>query len=272
MRNSLFASILVLGLFAVSPLRAQTASGPDQALPNLSGIWEVPNDLAVKGRPGDICGEGSCRALLGLPPLGQSQARFFQTLEEPQMLPWAEEQFKKLQATRNPNGNPAQELNPAWGGCVPEGPTELMRGGAFELRQFPDAVLLFFNNDHAVRRVYLDGRGHPANGKPTPVGHSVGKYEGDTLVIDTVGISDKTWIDPQGRPHTDALRLTERIRRVDQETLEIVMTIDDPKTYVKPWRKRIVHLLRPPGPNVWDNTECDELLRMGTHYSAEAPK
>ena len=189
------------------------------------------------------------------------------------MLPWAEEQYKKLRASApNPNANPPQQVNPAWSGCIPEGPTELMRGGAFELLQFPDVVLLLFNNDHAVRRVYLDGRGHPANLQPTPVGHSVGKYEGDTLVVDTVGLSDKTWIDGQGYPHTDALHLTERIRRVDQETMEIVMTMDDPKAYAKPWTKKIVHVLRPPGPNVWDNTECDELLRMGTHYSAESKK
>jgi len=269
MRNSLLASTLLL--FAVTPLPAQTASA--QGRPDLNGIWEVPNDLAVKGRVGNICAEPACRTLLGLPPLAQTQQRFFQTLEEPQMLPWAEEQYKKLRASApNPNANPPQQVNPAWSGCIPEGPTELMRGGAFELVQFPDMVLLLFNNDHAVRRVYLDGRGHPANWRPTPVGHSVGRYEGDTLIVDTVGINDKTWIDGQGHPHTDALRLTERIRRTDPETLEIEMTIDDPKAYAKPWTKKITHLLRPPGPNVWDGTECDELLRMGTHYSAEAQK
>jgi len=101
------------------------------------------------------------------------------------------------------------------------------------------------------------------------MGHSVGKYEGDTLVVDTVRINDKTWIDTQGHPHTDALRMTERYRRLDQNTLEMVFTFDDPKAYVKPWSKRITHTLRPPGLDLWNAADCEELLQMGTHYSQQ---
>ena len=80
----------------------------------------------------------------------------------------------------------------------------------FELRQFPDEVLLLFDEDHWVRRIYMDGRAHPDGLATTWMGHSIGRYEGDTLVIDTVGINDKTWIDRLGHPHTWAATETTR--------------------------------------------------------------
>ena len=192
--------------------------------------------------------------------------------EEPQMLPWAEQQYKAVRAElQDPDANAPQSLNPFWGGCMPEGPSESTARRGFELLQFSDAVLLLFDHDHAVRRIYLDGK-HPADVKPTWMGHSIGRYDGQTLVVDTVGISDKAWIDAAGHPHTDALHVTERFRRVDDKTLEIEMTFNDPKTYAKPWTKQAIHRLRPAGANVWDSTECEELLRLGTHYSAESKK
>jgi len=155
---------------------------------------------------------------------------------------------------------------------MPEGPTESTRRRNFELVQFPDVVLMLFDHDHAVRRIYVDGRGHPDRPGLTWMGHSIGQYEGDTLVAETTGISDKAWIDVQGHPHTDALRVQERFRRLDQNTLEVQLTFNDPNTYIQPWTKTSLHRLRSPGPNIWDSTECEELLRMGTHYSAEPPK
>jgi hypothetical protein len=269
MRNRFVVLFVTVAVFAFSPrIQAQTArpSGADKAVPNLNGIWEAPGNATRR----DICGEPACSALLGVQP---PAARVDRNLDEPQMLPWAEQQYKSVrEGVQDPNAFARGELRPFWGGCMPEGPAESVRRRAFELRQFPDVVLLLFGHDHAVRRVYMDRRGHPANGKTTWMGHAVGKYEGDTLVVDTVGINDKAWIDAQGHPHTDALRLTERFRRVDQDTLEIEMTIDDPKAYSKPWRKNIVHKLRPPGPDVWDQSECEELLEMETHYSAESKK
>ena len=189
------------------------------------------------------------------------------------MLPWAAEQFKKAHEGVALTANPPEQLNPAWNGCMPEGPISPMQGrfARIELRQFPDAVLLFYSTDHGVRRVYMDGRGHPPNLRPTWMGHSIGRYEGDTLVIDTVGIKDQIWLDTEGHPHTDALRLTERIRRMSQNRLEIEITVDDPKTYKQPWKKKLVKGLQEPGPTFWDTSECEELFRMGTHFSAESP-
>jgi hypothetical protein len=271
MRNRFIVLFVTVAVLAFSPaLQAQTPAGPgsaaDKPVPNLNGIWDAPGNAARR----DICGEPACSALLGVQP---PAARVDRNLDEPQMLPWAEQQYKSVrEGVQDPTAFARGELRPFWGGCMPEGPAESTRRRGFELVQFPDVVLLLYGHDHAVRRAYVDGRGHPANLKTTWMGHSTGKYEGDTLVVDTVGINDKAWIDAQGHPHTDALRLTERFRRADQETLEIEMTVDDPKTYSKPWRKSIIHKLRTPGPNVWDSSECEELLQMDTHYSAESKK
>ena len=272
MRNRLIGTIvLVIAVFVFSPgMRAQTAppSAAAKAMPNLSGLWGVPLDFEPRRAGTELCANGGCRAALNLPAL----PRMDKNLEEPQMLPWAEQQYKAVRADlQDPNANAHQELNPFWGGCMPEGPSESTARRGFELVQFPDAVLLLFDHDHAVRRIYLDGK-HTADGKPSWMGHSIGRYDGQTLVVDTVGISDKAWIDGAGHPHTDALHLTERIRRVGPTTLEIEMTFNDPKTYAKPWTKRVVHELRPAGANVWDSTECEELLQLGTHYSAESTK
>ena len=77
------------------------------------------------------------------------------------------------------------------------------------------------------------------------MGHSAGKFEGDTLVIDTVGFNDKTWLDPMGLPHSEAMHVTERMRRVDHDTLENTYTIDDPKMYSKPWTASKIFKLKP---------------------------
>ena len=121
-----------------------------------------------------------------------------------------------------------------------------------------------------MQRVYVDGRGHPADVNPTWMGHSIGRYDGDTLVVDTIGIKGSRWIDHQGHPHSDALHLVERIRRVDENSLEFEVTIDDPTAYKNTWAKKIIREFAPPGPRIWDEANCEELLQMGTHYGAEA--
>ena len=283
MRNGLFASALLLAvMFPVLPLRAQTASRPQagaaQAVPDLSGIWEATIDLAPGDRPrSDICGEPACDGLLKR-PLAHDVI-----VEAPQMLPWAEEKHKAAMEGV-PEGIPfrREEADLYFSACTPLGPSATMLAffNAVEVRQFPDVVLLFFGGiageaDHGVRRIYLDGRGHPPNLKPTWMGHSIGRYEGDTLVVDTIGIisiNGNRFLDLRGHPHTDALRLAERFRRVDQKTLEYEVTIDDPKAYKNTWRIKIVREMAHSGPRFWDDSICEELLQMGTHYGAEARK
>lgn len=257
--------VLVAGFLVAAP--RLDAQGTQSATPDLSGIWESLGGLPDNNPEVALCGiQGVCAAVTGI-----KQEPNPSTAEEPEMLPWAEEHYKRIHDGVALTANPQQQLNPSWSGCMPEGPTELMRRRGFEIRQFSDVVLLLYDQDHAVRRVYMDGRRHPANLKPTWNGHSIGRYEGDMLVIDTVGIKDKVWLDIQGHPHTDALRVTERIRRVQPGRLEIEVTIDDPKTYKKPWKMNLVKGRQEPGPRIWDEGECEEMLQMGTHYSTESP-
>src|SRR5260370_16027215 len=157
---------------------------------------------------------------------------------------------------------------------MPQGSTDLMlvEFRSFELRQFPGEVLLLFDQDHLVRRICLDGRGHPESYPSTWMGHSIGKYEGDTLVVDTVGLNDKTRADRAGHPHTDALHFVERIRRLNPKALQYEGTIDDAKAYKKPWTRKIVQDSLPPGFQLLEGVLCEELLGMGTHYSVKSNK
>ena len=266
----LVSAFLMLVVFAVASLHAQTASRA-QAIPDFSGVWDTPYSLSRN----DICGEPNCRALGDLASPAPNLP-----IDDPHMTPWADAKYKAAREDpQNPKSPVREGANPWFSACVPSGPTALMFTPfvAVEIRQFPDVVLLFFTGtagegDHTVRRLYLDGRGHPANWRPTPMGHSIGRYDRDTLLVDTIGISDRSWLDGQGYPQSDALHLVERFRRPDQKTLEYEVTIEDPQAYTTPWRKKIVRKWSPPGPRIWDNTDCEELLQMGTHYSAEAKK
>ena len=280
MRNGLIASTLLMLVtfsFLATGCSSRVETAGEEAaktIPDLSGIWDAPINLTPSGEQRfDLCGEPTCDALLKY-PLPHDV-----TVVEPQMLPWAEEKYK---AAREgvPEGIPfpREDADPWFSACMPASPSLLMLSpfGDFELRQFPDVVLLLFTGtaggDHEVRRIYVDGRGHPSNGKPTWMGHSIGRYEGDTLVVDTIGIIGNRLIDVQGHPHSDALHLVERIRRVNQKSLEVEVTFDDPKAYKNTWRKKIVRGLAPPGPGFWEDVLCEELLQMGTHYSAESRK
>jgi hypothetical protein len=100
--------------------------------------------------------------------------------------------------------------------------------------QLPGMVLELFEYDHFTRRIFTDGRGHPKDLEPSWMGDSVGHWEGDTLVVDTVGLNDKTWIDRAGHPHSDKMHVIERIHRVGTDTLKVGITVDDPVAYKKP--------------------------------------
>ena len=104
--------------------------------------------------------------------------------------------------------------------------------------------ILFEGNIHSYRQVFMDGRKHPDDPDPTWYGHSIGWYEGDTLVIDTIGLRDDTWIDWNGSVLTQAARVREQIRRPDFGHLEIQVTVDDPKAYTKPWTVKLTQSIK----------------------------
>jgi hypothetical protein len=107
----------------------------------------------------------------------------------------------------------------------------------YKLVQTPTLLVMLFEDDiPSHRQVFLDGRGHPKDPNPMWMGHSIGHWEGDTLVIDTVGFDNRSWLDNVGHSHTEMMHVIERFRRTDLGHLEIEFTIDDPGAYAKPWK------------------------------------
>jgi len=123
--------------------------------------------------------------------------------------------------------------------CVPLGPgytTAADSTGAemMKIVQTPGLIIIL-NPDLTYRQIFLDGRALEAAPNPTWMGYSVGRWDGDTLVVESAGFNDRTWLDHDGHPHTEGLRMTERYRRRDVGTLDVEVTFSDPKAYSKPW-------------------------------------
>jgi len=145
---------------------------------------------------------------------------------KPDPLPWAEA-LSKERVANNLKDVPSAR-------CLPFGITRGSTFFSFRIMQNETVLAILYEED-LPRQIYLDGRKHPEESLSPFVGHSVGKWEGDTLVVDTVGFNDKTWLDPQGHPHTDELHLIESYHRKDLGHLEVEVTIDDPGAYKRPW-------------------------------------
>ena len=118
--------------------------------------------------------------------------------------------------------------------CLPSGPEAERFAGWKRILQTPTAIAIL-NDDLTYRVIFTDGRELEANPAPSWMGYSVGRWEGDTLVVDSVGFNDKTWVSRRGLSHTEALRTRERYRRSDVGHLEVEVTFTDPGAYAKPW-------------------------------------
>jgi Carboxypeptidase regulatory-like domain len=156
---------------------------------------------------------------------------------KPEMKAWAEAIVKE-RAENNHKDSPQ-------GHCWPMGVLySSMITHAWRTVQTSTILVMITEMDApGYRQIYLDGRGHPKDFFPTWTGHSTGKWDGDTLVVDTIGFNDKSWLSTAGEPHTEKMHLTERYRRPDLGHLEIEFTIDDPDTFLKPWViKRVADL------------------------------
>jgi hypothetical protein len=217
---------------AVAPGRTQllaaAAQGRQQAGPqgptprlangrvDLSGVW----------RPGDIF-------LIEDISLGLAKGETVPLNE------WAKGVMTRQQSKDDPEAN-----------CLPTG---VPRHAPYPWRIVgePDLVnparmyFLFEGNIHSYRQIFMDGRAHPADPNPTWYGHSVGRWDGDALVIDTVGFNDKFWFDFVGHPHTEKLHTIERYTRPDLGTLKEDITIEDPGAYTRPFTLHASHRLVP---------------------------
>jgi hypothetical protein len=121
--------------------------------------------------------------------------------------------------------------------CLPIGPARGIQAGImpFQIVQTPAVFTILFENQHTFRIIHTDGRSHPKDLDPTWFGDSIGNWDGDTLVVDTVGLDDRTWLDTAGHEHSDQLHLVERFQRVDGNTIKWTVTFEDPKYFTEPW-------------------------------------
>jgi hypothetical protein len=143
------------------------------------------------------------------------------------------------------------------GHCLPQGLTRSMNS-PFPVRivETNDIVAILYEAWNVFEIIHTDGRPHPANPDPLWFGNPVGKWDGDTLVVDTIGFNDKTNMDTVGHPHSDAMHTVERFARTDNKHIGYEITIEDPKAFTRPWKNARIFTLRPD----WEIMEysCEE--------------
>jgi hypothetical protein len=153
--------------------------------------------------------------------------------------PWADAVYKE-RIENNGKDHPGVR-------CWPSGiPEKNNIPDGMKIVQTPDLMLFLYESRTIYRQIFTDGRSHPKNDpQPTWQGYSIGKWEGDTFVVDTVGQNGKTWLDMRGLPATEALHVIERFTRPTIGRINIDVTIDDPKAYTKPWDVKLAWRLVP---------------------------
>lgn len=186
---------------------------------------EGPTPRAQHGRP-DLSG-------VWLPNVAKPVGEF------PQALPWADAVARERQM-RGFVDAPSSR-------CLPNGLSFAGTWAPYRLIQTPELVVVIDENGDPPREIHLDGRERPADLNPTYMGHSLGRWDGDTLVVDTVGFNDRPWLTFAGWPQTENMRVTERFTRPDLGHLEVEMTFDDPGAFHKPFTLKRVSSLAPEG-------------------------
>jgi hypothetical protein len=225
-----FLTVCVLCVFP-GDLSAQITGGRVDRLDTKGPVRPAPR--LPDGRPDLGNGKGSwnpriIQNIAGVGPGAPRRTPVEKVIEVP-FQPWAKALYEERIATI--------QLHDPESLCLPPGiPRMYHTPFPFQIYQFPDRVLFIFEGGaHIWRIVYTDGREHPQEPNLTFLGDSVGHWEGDTLVVDTVGFNEMTWLDQDGHPHTDAMHTIERFTRTNETTLHYQVTIEDPKTYTAPW-------------------------------------
>jgi hypothetical protein len=196
-------------------LSAPAPRAPD-GHPDLSGVWN-PNPRLLRDIATDL------------------------KAENVPLQPWAKAVFEK-RATGSESG-----VEPD-ANCLPQGVPKIDTAPApWKVVQSPKLVVLVYEAFNLWRQVFMDGRDFAPDLNPTWMGYSIGKWDGDALVVESRGFNGKAWLDQLGRPSTDALHVTERFRRKDFGHMDIQVTIDDAKAYTKPWTVNYSATLLPEG-------------------------
>jgi hypothetical protein len=194
-----------------------TAKAPKtrEGHPDLSGIWLPNNTDGVKGTNGEPLPGYFINVAFGMkdedvPLTPEGLAIFRKNL--------ADNQKNDPTTTCHPIGVPASDTVP-----IP-----------YKIVQTPGLVVILNEGDTAWRQIFTDGRQHVSTEIPSWMGYSVGHWESDTLVVETTGFNDKSWLDRIGHTHSDQMRVVEKFRRRDLGHLDVTITIDDPKTFTRP--------------------------------------
>ena len=236
--SRLLVCCLLGGGFGVADWPAAAAQNASQRIPDFAGEGEVgwlaggTEYISMPTGPHPVTNDPAHPYVLN----GRGAQPTFRVadLDNPILQPWVKEALRKVnERTLSGNANFPPQVR-----CWPLGVPAFVLYPAQPVYfiQTPKEVLLIWQSDHMVRRVYLTDK-HTPNPKPSWFGESIGHYEdGNTLVIDTIGLNTKTYVDNYRTPHTDKLHVVERYKLVNAETaIEVTVTVDDPGAFTTPW-------------------------------------
>ena len=203
--------------------------------PDLTGVWQGGN-----GRRGtwEEANSGLGVGGTGLDPSAPANPASQQVITDP--APYKPEAAARVLESFKKRG-----IDDPAGLCLPLGVPRLALVGLFPIQivQTPTQIVILHEYMSVFRVIPLNAE-HPADLVPTYMGHSVGRWEGDTLVVDVVGFNDKGWLTGTGTFHSDALHVTERYTRIDKDQIDYVVTMDDPNVFTKPWTIKTNLMLR----------------------------
>jgi hypothetical protein len=225
MLRVVFVDVIVVGLLCAGALTHISAQGRGQNAPSAAPVEPTPR------WPDGHINLGSTPEKKGYWEIRPGLGGMPRAADIP-MQPWA----RALSDYRSGRA----DLYPPLVGCKPAGGPGFFNAPGFEIVEAPDLKSIFILNiagPHSWRVIYMDGRAHPTTLRPTYLGHSIGHWEGDTLVVDTVGFNEKQWVSGTV-PTTDKLHLVERISRPNLRTLSYEVTFEDPGAFTAPWTGR----------------------------------
>jgi hypothetical protein len=254
-------SLLAVGALAglafatAAPQLAAEQGTPDFSSNNTAWVFGNNDFVAVAGEPSPTRNDPAHPYVTNdqFRANGKQPTYRIADLSNPNIKPWAKEIMKR----ENDKALSGDMPFSARASCMPFGVPAFMMAVVepIHIVQTPKEVTMIFSGDEQVRRVYLDVP-HSANVKPSWHGESVGHYEGDTLVVDTIGLNNKTFLDNYRTPHSDKLHVIERYRMIDGgKTLEVTFRVEDPDTFYQPW-SAIGKLRRVQMP--WHEEACSE--------------
>ncbi len=213
----------------------QGASIPDFSSNDAAWIFGLGDYIAIPGEPSPTRNDPAHPYVSNneFRARGAQPTYRIADLSNPNIKPWAKEVMKQENHKALSGGMPYS----ARASCMPSGVPAFMMAAVepIHFMQTPKQVTMIFSGDAQIRRIYLDVP-HSANVRPSWYGESVGHYEGDTLVVDTIGLNDKTFIDNYRTPHTAKLHVVEQYKLIDDgKTLQVTFRVEDPDTFYQPW-------------------------------------